>query len=155
MSQFSKGCKSGMGGAVGGIGGVVKTFWHDSGTENQWLQRDNHHTENSGPSTESKREPWTFPFDGEITTLTFMNATNSSDTDIEIYKNGVLQYTWQIRLKKWATKTDITPIVFAAGDQLGVYAKKVDGGNKPNDVLIDVFIAFTSNIAQELGGATL
>ena len=153
--MFQGGCKSKGVGQGGGTGGIRINFWCDGSCYDDWLQRDNNHTEPSGPDTESNSEPWTFPFDGEICSLSFMNKKDNADIDIEIYKNGTLQYTWNILNKKWATITGVSPITFSAGDQLSVFAKKVDGGDKPDDVLLDVFAAFTSSTAQELGGGTL
>jgi len=138
-----------------GVGGVRVNFWSDGSTYNKWLRRDNNHSEPSGPNSESKSEPWVFVFAGEIRALSFVNKKIDSDTDIQIFKNGTLQFTWNILNKKWATKTNLTPIVFAAGDKLSVFAKEIGGGDKPEDVLLDVYIAFTNSVAQELGGGTL
>lgn len=155
MAIYQSGCISSGGGFGGGIGGVRVNFWHDGGTSDQWLQRDNNHTQASGPATNGDREPWVFPFNGQITTLSYINKKNSTETDLQIFKNGVLQFTWQIRDRKWAIKTNITPITFNAGDRLSVFAKKFDGGDNPDSVLLDVFIKFTSDTQQEIGGSSL
>lgn len=156
MAIMQSGCKSngGIGGGAG-IGGIKVNFWCDSGCYNEWLQRENNHTEPSGPHSDDETEPYLFPFDGEITSLGYINKKTDSDTDIKLYKNGTLQATWQIRNKKWATKTDLAVISFLAGDKLSVYAEKFEGGSKPEDLLLDVYISFTSDVAQELGGTAL
>lgn len=138
-----------------GLAGTRVSFWSDGSSYNEWLKRDNNHTKESGPSSKSDAEPWTFPFNGKITTLTFMNKKEGADADIEIYKNGTLQDTWEVRNKKWATNTSLTPITFSAGDHLSIFSNEFGGGEKPDDLLIDVFIAFTDSTAQILGGSTL
>lgn len=129
-------------------------FWNDSGTEDKWLRRA-HHAQATGPETNSDTEPYTFPFNGNVTGYSFMNKKDSSDTDIEIYKNNVLQTTFNIRLRKWEISTNIGTISFLAGDHLSVFARKFGGGTKPEDVLLDLNITFTSDTAQTIGGATL
>lgn len=140
---------------TGGSSGFV-SFFYDGGAENKWLRQENNHTEKSGPGSSGKRMPFILPYAGRITALTFINKQEPNDpvnADIEIYKNYVLITTWQIRGKKWASKTNgLTSLTFWAGDNISVYLKKVSGADKPEDPLVNVFYTFTGTVEQELGG---
>ena len=72
--------------------------------------------------------------------------------------NGVLYFTWEIRNKRWAYKTDeLTAITFVAGDKISCFAKEVGGGTgvAPNSVILDVVVRSTSSVTGEDGSSTL
>lgn len=131
------------------------TWFHSAGTENVWLSLEEHHARPSGPSTDSTSEPAIMPFDGAVYALDFINEANSSESDIEFYVNSVLTFTWEIRDKKWAYKTNgLSAFTFSAGDKISVYAKKVTG-EKPVSPVIHMYFKFTSTTTGEGGGSTL
>jgi hypothetical protein len=140
---------------IGGSGGFI-SFWNDGGTENKWLRQENNHTEPSGPFNEKKRMPYIWPFAGKVNALTFIvknEPAKGANVDIEIYRNYSLIFTWQVRNRKWASKSNgLTSLTFAAGDRLAVFAKKVNDLEKADSVVFNLFYTFTDNVQQEIGG---
>lgn len=114
---------------------------------NRWLR-----TNNFFPSN---RMPWAFMNNAVISGLKFQNNNNGSDTDLEIYKNGSLYYTWEIRDKRWAWKTNgLSALTYDEGDTIGVRAKTV-GGQDPMFALVIVQYRYMLQTTGEGGAATL
>lgn len=132
--------------------GFKQNFSRSGSANDKWLKRDTDHSEATGPNDDEDATPWVTPYGGQIVALGFMNKKLDCHADIEIYKNGTLVYTLQIRTKKWVTKSDFSAISFSAGDRISVFARKVN--REPDTVLVDVFVKFTSLTAQELSGVT-
>lgn len=131
------------------VGGTI-SFMNDKVTSNKWL------TINGTPGSTSDVTPAVIPFNAVIFALAFTNTINSSGTDIEIYKNGSLLFTWEIRTKRYAYKTNgLSAVTFAAGDALSVYARDVSGSADPDDPVIHIHYSFTDGTTGEGGSATL
>jgi len=126
-------------------------FWSGGTTSNKYLKRDNNHSETSD------KEPYICPFDMDILGLTFINKIDSATIDIEIEKNAVVIFTWNISAQKRRIKTNGLGALqgtFSAGDKISVFAKAA-GGTSPEKVLIDLDFKYTSTTEQEIGSATL
>ena len=131
------------------VGGAI-SFMNDKVTFNKWL------TINGTPGSTSDITPAVIPFNAVIFALAFTNTINSSGTDIEIYKNGTLLFTWEIRTKRYAYKTNgLSAATFSAGDTLSVYARDVSGSTDPDDPVIHIHYSFTDGTTGEGGSATL
>lgn len=131
------------------VGGTI-SFMNDKVTFNKWL------TINGTPGSTSDITPAVIPFNAVLFGLAFINTIDSSGTDIEIYKNGSLLFTWEIRLKRHAYKTNgLTATTFSAGDTLSVYARGDAGSTDPDDPVIQIHYSFTDGTTGEGGSATL
>ena len=72
------------------------------------------------------------------------NSNNSSECDIEIYKNSTLVFTWQVRNKRLAYKTVAAGMFsMVQGDRLSIFLRKVTGTDA-KDPLIMVSMIMTS-----------
>ena len=123
-------------------------FSNIGNTQNKWLE----FTSSSAPSDEV---PYIAPFDGELLGLTYVNTTDNSDLDIEIYKNGILYFTWQIRNKRWAYKTNIPVLAtIIQGTRISMFAKKVTGGSggSPFTPVVEVLFQVAAAPFSEGGG---
>lgn len=101
-------------------------FFSSGSTFNKWL--------NIGhPSTASNDIPLIAPYSGKAIAIDFSNSNNNSSTDIEIYVNGSLVYTWQIRNKRTAYLA-LNAGIFSLnqGDRLSMYAKRATGVDPAN-----------------------
>jgi len=132
---------SGQAGKIVGI----PTFLNNGATKNKWLSRD-------GSFDPSNSVPAVIIFDAQIFALSYSNSNDNSSADAEIYKNGVLLYTWEIRSKRTAWKTNMPMLSLTRGDRLSVFFKDV-AGNTPNSVFLTVDIVATNNVMGE-GGTT-
>jgi len=131
------------------VGGTI-SFMNDKVTSNKWL------TINGTPGSTSDITPAVIPFNAVIFGLAFTNTVNSSDIDLEIHKNGTLLFTWEIRTKRHAYKTNgLSAVTFSAGDTLSVYAKDVAAGIDPDDPVVHIHYSFTDGTTGEGGSATL
>ena len=107
-----------------------------------------------GSSKSSNIIPYVIPCPMKITAITFTNAINGVDTDIEIYKNGTLLYTWSIVDKRWAWKTEgLHTLTFEVGDRIGIYLK--DRGTDPRNVIVTLHYASWYHTVGEGGSSTL
>ena len=114
---------------------------------NRWLR-----TNNFFPSN---RMPWVFHNNAVITGLKFQNNVDSADTDLEIYKNGSLYFTWEVRDKRYAYKTNgLSALTFDAGDRIGVRMKAA-GTVDPMFSLVIVQYRYILTTTGEGGAATL
>lgn len=96
----------------------------------------------SGGNT-SDTIPFLSPFNGSITGLSFVNSSSGSDCDLEIYKNGALALTIEIRNQLNYVDTSFTPLTIASSDTIGVFLRKF-GNSKPSDPLVTLW--FSANI---------
>ena len=107
-----------------------------------------------GSSKSSNVIPYVSPCPMRITALTFANAINGADTDIEIYKNGTKIYTWEVLDKRWAWKTEgLHALTFETGDRIGIYLS--DRGTDPRNVIVTLHYASWYHNVGEGGGTTL
>jgi len=107
-----------------------------------------------GSSKSSNAIPYIIPCPMKITAITFTNAINGVDTDIQIYRNGTLLYTWELRDKRWAWLTQgLHTLSFDVGDRIGVYLK--DRGTDPRNVIVTLHYTSWHHEVGEGGSATL
>lgn len=103
-------------------GKLIDFFFVASGnTADKWLGVGN-------GSTASNLIPYILPWSANLVSLTFTNQDNNVDIDVLIYKNGILLYTWDIRNKRTAWKTNASLGSFSQGDRLSCFLKKYLGG---------------------------
>ena len=133
---------------VGIAGKLVDfAFGNVGNTNNKWL-------EFSSSSAASDEVPYIAPFDGLLIGLTYANKNDDSNLDVEIYLNGILYFTWEIRRKRWAYKTDIPtlPTIFQ-GDRISIFARKVTGpGSDPFTPVLEILFQVSVAVQAE-GGA--
>ena len=124
-------------------------FINMGNTSNKWL-------EFASSSAASDTLPYVSPFDGSLIGLTYMNVRDDTSLDIEIYKNGAPFYTWQIRNKRWAYKTNLTvpQPSLNQGDRISIFSKKVAGDGTPSTPIIEMLFQVSSAPLGEGGGQT-
>lgn len=135
--------------AQGAISGKLADFlFHTSGnTSNKWLGL------GSG-STPSNTLPLIIPQDGQLLWLTFSNEDNNVDIDVEIYVNGTIIQTWEVRNKRTGWKTDFVPMNVSQGDRVSCFLRRYNGGtgdNTAQDPAVEVFFQFTEDNSDEGG----
>ena len=107
-----------------------------------------------GSSKSSNVIPYISPCPMRITAITFVNAINGADTDVEIHKNGTKLYTWEVLNKRWAWKTEgLHTLTFETGDRIGIYLK--DRGTDPRNVIVTLHYASWYHNVGEGGSSTL
>lgn len=117
-------------------------------TSNRWLRT-------GGFSMSSNRMPYVTFNAGYISGLEYLNYRNNSDSDIEIYINGTLAYTWQIRDKQSAYKTNgLSQLTFIEGDKISVRCKKA-GTIDPVYTMVRVQYRYNLHLTGEGGNATI
>ena len=112
----------------------------------------------SNGNVPSNEAPLIMPQDGVLVALTFINSDDNVDQDIEVYTNGILVFTWGIRNKRWAWKTDLSGMVTTLqGDRISIFSRKYSLGTGDPTVqnpILEVFFQLTSNYENEGGGQT-
>ena len=116
-------------------------------TKNKWLNV-------SHPSQPSDSTPHVVPWAGEIVGLSYGNENDNSDVDIEIYINGALAYTWDVRNKRTAWIVDSTGIASVSqGDRISMFLR--DAGNPdPKDPYGEVIVQVSTMPNGEGGTAS-
>lgn len=106
-------------------------------------------------STASNTLPLIIPQDAEISALTFSNQDDNVDIDIELYINGTLDFTWEIRNKRTAWKTDLISMSgIVQGDRISCFLRKYTGGTgdtTAQDPVIEIFLVYTGDNEAEGG----
>lgn len=122
-------------------------YFEKNGTvKNKWL--------GFGAGKTSNTVPFIVPFPMVVTAITYSNSKNSTETDIEIYKDGSKVYTWEVRDKRHAWKTSgMHNLSFMPGDTFGIYLK--DQGTDPKHVIVAVHYRVWSHQVGEGGSSTL
>ena len=106
---------------------VTMGFGSTGVTSDKWLFV-NH------PSSPSNDSPYVAPWSGKIIALSYSNSNDSSETDLEVYINGTLQYTWDIRDKRTSWITSSGGLVnISQGDRVSVFSRSVTG-TSPKDI---------------------
>lgn len=99
--------------------------------------------------------PLIVPQDSDLKGVTFTNKDDNIDIDCEVYKNGVLVTTVEIRNKRYYWKAGITPAVsFSQGDRLSVFLKKVTegtGDSTAQDPIIQILLKLVNEQPGEGG----
>jgi hypothetical protein len=132
---------------------TVNTFSQDTftcpgNTKDKWLKAGD-----SGVKCSDKR-PVIIVAPSVLSGLTFSNENNNTTTDVEIYKNGSLFYTWSVVDKRIAYKTnDLHTLTLAAGDYIGVFVR--DTGTTPKNVYVTVSYRYTDLQVSESGVASI
>ena len=144
--------------AIEGKVSVLPTFLNNGLTKNRWLALD-------GAMSASNSLPAVTAYDSKLSGLTFVNGNNNADTDLEFYKNGILVFTWYVRNKKYAYKTDgLSGVSFLQGDRISCFAKQTadhssqggDGtGVDPTSVIVFVNVQTVNSVTGEGGAPTL
>jgi len=124
-------------------------FWRDGKGDGKWMKQYNNHVE------DSSKAPIIVPFSGEIKYITMVNKKDNANGDIEIYKNGVLLFTWTITNSRWAKKTNgLSSVTFTADDQLAIFIEETSG-TKLEKVQVALGIKYTDFLLEETSGGTL
>lgn len=128
-------------------GKLLNFFYFGTGiTSDKWLNV--HH-----PSNNSESSPYVTAWAGSIVGLSYSNANDSSETDMKIYKNGTLQYTWAIRDKRTAWNVNNSGFLSVAqGDRLSMFMSGVDG-TQPKDPLGEIIVRVNA-MGTGSGGTT-
>lgn len=131
-----------------GIGSVIPFVFSSSGnTADKWLE----YTSSSAPSNEV---PLLVPQNADIKGFTFSNKDDDVDIDVEIYCNGTLVYTWEVRNKRTYYETGISAGSLLQGDRLSVFFKRYSGGTGDDTAqtpILTVLIKFTAEAAGSGG----
>jgi hypothetical protein len=137
-------------GAGGGGANGSLLYMNDAGSDNKWLKLNGNHLETSNIIR------GLFPLGVRLTGFTFFNKKNNVGGDLELYKNSTLIYTWPIRNKRYAWKTNSLPTLsFNAGDRLSVFCRSVEGQRQIDTPAFFVYFVFTDTTASEGGAQTL
>jgi len=113
------------------IGTLIEFHFNSGGSNvnNAWLAF-------GDPSAPSNDVPMVAPQNLEIKGLVFSNKDDNSDTDMEIYCNGTLSATVEIRAKRYYWKVGATITTVNQGDRVSVFLKKYgtvsSAPSKPN-----------------------
>lgn len=129
---------------LSGIGTVHDYHFSSStsNTNNAWLSH-------ADPSATSNEVPMIAPQDMDVKGVTFSNKDDNSETDVEIYKNGTLEATVEIRDARYGWELGTTLLSVSQGDRLSVYLKKVDQvSDAPTKPLVTIFCKFTNEQAD-------
>jgi len=131
-----------------GIGKMLGFFFGGSGnTFNKWLGFGN-------TNSTSDIVPLVLPQDMDLKGITYSNSNDDSSIDIEIYQNGSLLYTYQIRNKRTAYTAGLSGTNFNQGDRVSIYAKKVTGGSIINPATPEISIYFKLTDESAASGGT-
>jgi hypothetical protein len=104
------------------------------------------------PSVSSDDVPWVSPGNGVALAITFSNSNDDIGIDLEIYINGVLTYTFDIRNKKTAWIVENAGLFnVSQGDRVTVFAKNAPGQASPKNVAGSVIFSVTSILDGEGG----
>ena len=125
-------------------GRFLTFFFENAGnTANKWLYF-------GASANTSDQVPFVSPYNCKVKATTFTNADDNESSDIELYKNGILSETWEVRNKRTAYKSDYASLTLSAGDRLSVFMKKAQG-KTPSNPVIEVIFEITDNVVGEGG----
>ena len=106
-------------------------------------------------STASNTLPLILAQDCDLTAITFSNQDDNVDIDVELYVNGVLDFTWEVRNKRTAWKTDAVGLsTYSQGDRLSCFLRRYSSGtgdDTAQDPAIEVFIVYRNDNVAEGG----
>ena len=126
------------------------SFGNVGNTQNKWL-------EFATSSASSDEDPFVAVFGGILVGLTYVNTRDNTDLNIEIYKNGSIWFTWEIRNKRYAFKTnfDSPEPTLLQGDRISMFSKKItsgSGSSQPSTPIVEFTLQVTSSPIAEGGG---
>jgi len=124
-------------------------FINNGATKDKWLALD-------GSFSSSEKIPCVMLYDCYLSGITYSNDSDGSDSDLQVFKNGILigniVYTFPIRNKKTAWKNNIgTAVQLNAGDRISAYFSSIPGGVTPNSVFVDFHFIIRNNNSGEGG----
>ena len=105
--------------AVGSL--IPYVFTTTGNTSDKWLGA-------YVPSTTSNTVPLMIPQAVDLKGVLFSNEDDDVDTDLEVYKNGVLVHTELVRNKRTYYNVGISGVSFIQGNRISVFLKKFAGG---------------------------
>lgn len=122
-------------------------FTTTGNTQNKWVNI-------SHPADSSDVVPFIALWSGNVIGVSFINENDDASTDLEFYVNGTLEYTWEIRNKRWEYKTNEAGLFSVAqGDRLSIFARKITGAGMVNPAGISgEVMAIVSTIGTNSGG---
>ena len=124
------------------------TFVCRGRSRNRWM------SQSDGSMKQSNWNPAICLNNGVVNSLSFVNQKDFADTDVEIYKNGSKVFTWQVRNKRWETKTSgLEALTFVPGDALSVFLR--DQGTDPQFVIVTISYALTSGLVVDGGASSI
>lgn len=127
------------------IAGIM-TLTKAGNCRNTWLRG------NEGQAT--NRIPYIIPQAIKISAITYANDSDGSDADVEIYLNDALVFTWELRDKRYAYKTnDLYNLTMNQGDRLSVFVR--DKGTNPKHVTLNIHYTVIGNTVSEGGASQL
>ena len=114
------------------------TFGTGGTVGDTWLE----HPTTGGPTNET---PYVMAFEGTLAGLTFINVNDSKSIDVEIYKNGSLVFTWEVRDARWARKSDgMGSINFIEGDKISIFGGDFSVPKRPKDMAVEMILQLTN-----------
>jgi hypothetical protein len=122
---------------------VAFTFENSGNTANKWLAF-------GASSATSNEVPFVCPFNCSISAITFANDDDDESSDIDIYKNGNLLYTWEVRNKRTAYKSDFNGLSVSIGDRVSIFMKKHQG-KAPSNPVVETILKISDNTTGEGG----
>lgn len=130
------------------VGNLLEFPFVSSGnTANKWLGYSN----SAAPSDSI---PLIIPQGSTLKGLTFSNRDSNVDIDIEVYRNGTLVYTWEVRNKRVAWDVGISGPSFLQGDRVSCFMRKFtlgSGDQTAQDPIVEFLIKVTSEAAATGG----
>jgi hypothetical protein len=131
--------------AVGGTT-IPISFSSTGNTANKWLG-------NTISSNSSNQVPLVLINSSILCGITFSNADNNVDINVEIYTNGSLVYTWQIRNKRTAYIYGIVNNM-NQGDRVSVFMRQFTGGSgdaTAQDPIISLYFRTLTDVSGSGG----
>lgn len=126
---------------------------HRRNIKNKWISLQSH----KGLTSDST--PAVLPWESKLVGINFVNSSDDSSTDIELYKadvnNGSTNekiLTWSLSNVRVARKTDLgDTYIFSAGDKIAIFLKDSGGKGRdnPDDVVINLFFQILSGNEEE------
>lgn len=139
-------------GRTSGIGTVLPyPFISNGNSSNKWLGT-------YEASHFSNENPLVLPQNSDLKGMTFMSIDNDVDIDIEVYCNGTLAKTFEIRNKRFAYIVGVSPpVTMLQGDRVSVYLKKYTGGTgdqTPQDPTVTLLMKIVAETGADSGQQT-
>lgn len=126
---------------VSGIGTVKPYPFATTGnTNNKWLG-------SYVPSTFSNDIPLIIPQNADMKGILFVNQDDDVDIDLQVFKNGTLVHTEEIRNKRFCYNVGFAGPSFSQGDRISVFLKKYTGGTgdqTAQDPVVTILVKFTA-----------
>lgn len=151
--EMSQGEKDAVDAALRESGAVVNDFGNF--IFGNWGRTQNRYLRSAGWGMPCNHMPSIFLAPGVISGLYFSNYVDNADSDVQIFINDSVVFTWEIRDKRYAYKTnELSDLLFAAGDKLVVRMKSA-GTVAPMYPIIKVQFRYNSTLTGEGGSGTL